>query len=108
MRGYMKDFNWDAFKNDKVAVHCDTLEKAEDFIDRCITHGFVWYGGSKLDINEPLWIDKNMCYSSNHNEVSFSNIKYYKENNCNIIEWKLECMKSKDLNLEQKVEDLEN
>lgn len=59
----MKNFNWDEFKNDKVAIHCDTLEKAKDFIDRCITHGFTWRDGDKLDVNDTCWMDCR-CYMS--------------------------------------------
>ena len=35
-------FDWDAFKAGKVAVHCDTEEKAKAFIAECYLHGVEW------------------------------------------------------------------
>ena len=36
------EFNWEDFKNDKIAVHCDTEEKAKDFVQECYKYGIKW------------------------------------------------------------------
>lgn len=48
----MKDFNWKRFKAGEIAVHCDTLDKAKDFVKECIKRNILW--ASKADI-ETLW-----------------------------------------------------
>ena len=35
-------FNWEGFKNGKIAVHCDTEEKAKDFVKKCYKYGIKW------------------------------------------------------------------
>jgi hypothetical protein len=101
----MKGFDWDNFKNDKIVIHCDTLEKAEDFIDRCITHGFSWSDGEELNICKTYW-EKCICYKCDNKELSFGSIDFCMNRNDKIIEWELEFMGNKNLTLEQKVEDL--
>lgn len=43
----MKNFNWEEFKNGEIAVHCDTEEKANDFLKECNKQGITWTDGDK-------------------------------------------------------------
>lgn len=36
------EFNWGDFKNSKIAVHCKTEGKAEEFIKECYKRGIRW------------------------------------------------------------------
>ena len=38
----MRDFDWNDFIKNKVAVKCDTEEKAKDFLSECHKRGFRW------------------------------------------------------------------
>ncbi len=48
----MKDFDWRKFKAGEIAVHCDTLDKAKDFVKECIKRNILW--ASKAE-TETLW-----------------------------------------------------
>ena len=45
-----KKFDWDAFKKEKIAVHCDTETKAKAFLKECHDHGFTWTGPDKENL----------------------------------------------------------
>ena len=47
----MKNFNWEDFKNGKIAVHCDTEEKAKDFLKECEKQEIKWVCGDKATHN---------------------------------------------------------
>lgn len=38
----MQNLNWDDFENGKIAVNCDTEEKAEFFLKECFLRGIKW------------------------------------------------------------------
>lgn len=78
-------FDWESFKQGKIAVNCDTEEKATEFLKECDTHGITWLGAQKA--------------SSMHNEATafrctfknsileYSDVEYYKECNAKIINY---------------------
>ena len=35
--------DWEEFKKGKIAVHCDTEEKAKDFVDKCYEKGISFF-----------------------------------------------------------------
>lgn len=81
----MKDFDWDKFKKEKIAVHCDTAEKANDFLKQCYNKSMGWsYRGSLLDYNCWDGYKENTCYSYG---ICYGSLEYYKRNNYKIIEW---------------------
>jgi hypothetical protein len=40
-------FDWQSFKSGKFAVHCDTVEKAREFLKECDEHGIKWCTGQR-------------------------------------------------------------
>lgn len=53
-------FDWDAFKAGKVAVHCDTEEKAKAFLKECEEHELKWWTSSDIcDFVRTYLADKN-------------------------------------------------
>ncbi len=40
-------FDWSAFKSGKIAVHCDTEEKAMEFLKECDEQGIKWCTGTR-------------------------------------------------------------
>ena len=55
------EFDWDGFKQGKFAVHCDTEEKAREFLAECDAHDIKWSTGTKT--------------------ISHTNWEHYKEKN---------------------------
>jgi hypothetical protein len=100
----MKGFDWERFVTGKVAVNCDTKEKADDFINKCKEKGFVWCGGDRI-IDSNNWdIYRNVsCYAyhrfsqsilsrsplSPESGLSYADIKWFKENEYKIIKWEI-------------------
>lgn len=87
-------FNWDEFRNGKVAVNCDTEEKAKEFLKECYERKLKWFDGS-LDT---CWkINKeNTCYEYIGKLVYCSKSHYEeKEEGYKIIKWESENMKFK-------------
>lgn len=79
------DFDWDAFKAGKIAVHCDTEEKAKDFLKSCHARGMSWCSGGSL-LSHTSWEEyqKDTCYI---NGVEYSPERFYRENGYKIVEF---------------------
>lgn len=91
-------FNWYEFKNEKVAVWCDTEEKAREFVDECYKNNITW-GKGKTKKPEFDVYKENTCYSFEidliNSRLMFTEKSYYKEQNYKIIKWESEKMKFK-------------
>jgi len=48
-------FDWESFKLGKFAVHCDTEEKAREFLKECDKQGVIWCSGDKTTRQETRW-----------------------------------------------------
>lgn len=73
-----KPFDWNAFRNCKVAVNCDTEKKAKEFVQKCRKHlpkraTELWeqgetnwriYGKDTCYISDSWHGDEMLCYSS--------------------------------------------
>lgn len=61
------EFNWEDFKNSKIAVYCKTEGKAEEFIKECYKRGIKW---CYSDENTTHWEEVNernyYVYSGRH------------------------------------------
>ncbi|EPY2296344.1 hypothetical protein ACXATC_004037 [Clostridium sporogenes] len=88
-------FNWEGFKNSEFMVHCDTEEKAKDFIKQCYDKGIEWkYDGSKNKTNWHIH-EKDTCYVINdiyNNILNHCRIKFCIEQGFKIIEWEIDKM----------------
>lgn len=79
-------FDWYSFKAGKIAVHCDTEEKAKAFLAECDKQGIKWHLGEKLT-ELTCWDDetKETCYI-NRWGLQYSNKSYYSEHGYTIVE----------------------
>lgn len=89
-------FNWDEFRNGKVAVNCDTEEKAREFIKECHERGMKWFF---LNINDTNWSNfkESTCYSYslNSGDLKFGHKSKFEAVDYKIIKWESEKMKFK-------------
>lgn len=89
-------FDWDRFKNGKIAVHCDTEEKANDFLKECNKQGITWTDGDKTtEINCWFWYEKDTSYAcrDGKSKLTFEFLKHYKDKGLEIIKWEIDKMK---------------
>ncbi|MDU7363002.1 hypothetical protein [Clostridium sp.] len=89
-------FDWDRFKNGKIAVHCDTEEKANYFLKECDKQGIIWTDGDKTtEINCWFWHKKNTSYacSCGKSKLVFDFLEYHKDKGLEIIKWEIDRMK---------------
>lgn len=105
-------FDLEYFKNNKVAINCETEEEAKELFKILKEYGVKWWGDVELNIDETHWNDyqENTYYEINTiNELSYS-YNFYKNNNYKIIKFKdIEFKRKKDM--EKKLitlEELEN
>lgn len=90
----MKDFNWESFKKHKIAVHCSSEGKAEDFLEECNKRGISWGVGipstSKTYYND---FKRKTCYEYSENAFGkglfYCNMEYFIKHNYEIIEWEI-------------------
>ena len=81
-------FNWEDFKNGKIAVHCKTEEEAEKFIKQCFKHGLKWHYDNE---NTTHWKDVSgtIYYECDNEHIYYGNFNWkinqivveYKEDN---------------------------
>lgn len=92
----MKNFNWEEFKNGEIAVHCDTEEKANNFLNECDKQGIAWTDGDKTtEINCWFWYKKDTSYacSEGKSKLTFESLEHYKDKGLEIIKWEIDKMK---------------
>lgn len=85
------EFNWEDFKNGKIAVHCKTEEEAKGFIKECYKHGMKWcYSDENTthwdDVSEKNYYtydicEKHICYGNLDWKPNILTVINYKEDN---------------------------
>ena len=82
-----KEFNWEEFKNSKIAVHCRTNEETQDFMSRS-KYNNIYVNNNILDYIEDNE-NKDISFDYfDYNELDcFCDINYYINKNYNIIQW---------------------
>lgn len=85
----MKEFNWNEFRNNKMAVHCKTEEEAKDFIKVAYENDCKWSDRYRSFTNFDVYGCKTTytCGSYNKNQLEWCYYNYFKENNYKIYEW---------------------
>lgn len=70
------------------AVHCDTEEKANEFLALADSVGYKWVDGKSL-IEENFWEEfkKETCYEIKKGGFMYGEVDFYKKNNYQIIEY---------------------
>lgn len=81
----MKQFDWNEFKSDKVAVHCKTEKEAKDFIKIAYDNWVEW-NVSDRDITNFCYYRNETCYAY-YGSIEYSSIEFYYNNDYKIIEW---------------------
>lgn len=82
----MGNFDWAAFAEKSIAVHCATEDEAIDFCNLSHEHGYDWCdGNTRLEEINWNYYNKNTVYFRD----SYADIEYTKTYmpNCKIIEW---------------------
>lgn len=87
-------FDWDRFKNGEIAVHCDTEEKANDFLKECDKKGMRWVIGddTTYDNNYYKYVERT-CYRGGRELLTFGHENYFKNKGIEIIKWEVKEMK---------------
>lgn len=90
----MKNFNWEEFKKRNIAVHCDTEEKAKDFLKECDKEGIRWNTGEYThEFTEWNEHKKETSYSHYIKGVVIARLGLNKALGYKIIEWEIDTMK---------------
>lgn len=74
-------FDWEGFKSGKIAVHCDTEEKAKVFLLECEHHGIQWAGGDNpTDKTNFEVYGKFTCYSCiwGNTRLGYADVNFHK------------------------------
>ena len=89
-------FDWDRFKNGEIAVHCDTEEKAKDFLEECDKEGIKWLGRDKSihHTNYEVFYDIT-CYYAGKCGLTYCDISHFKSKGIEIIKWEIKEMQEK-------------
>lgn len=101
-------FDWDEFKSSKIAVHCDTEEKANAFLKECEGHGLRWGDGAATRENNWKDYSTETCYCCYKNILAYTRKKYFAENDYTIIEYKIKEEKQLKFKVGDKVRVKEN
>ena len=84
---------FESLYGNNVAVHCDTEEKANEFLALADSVGYKWFTGVGL-VGRNYWKDfgKETCYKVGKYGLTFDCVAYFKENNYEyeIIEYTLQ------------------
>ena len=87
-------FNWEGFKNGKIAVHCDTEEKAKDFVKECYKYGIKWLCEANDDAtfwekyeNDTFYFGGFNLHMANISILSYGN--YADVEDETVFEWEL-------------------
>src|SRR5574344_1920857 len=96
----MKDFDWKEFKEYKIAVCCNTEEKAKDFLSKCIKNGInKWNSGHDITTDKTYYDNhyECTCYSyfneyGDEDYFGFSSRDWHKQKGYKIIEWQRDNM----------------
>ncbi|MGN1029754.1 MAG: hypothetical protein ACI4P7_06635 [Bacilli bacterium] len=91
----MKNFNWEEFKRGNIAVHCDTEEKAKDFLKECDTKGIKFKVRNRTTegTNSWKWYKEQTIYCINNNKLLYSSYLERRAIGYKIIEWEIDTMK---------------
>lgn len=92
----MKSFNWEDFKNGKVAVNCDTKEKAKDFLKECDKQKIKWPSGENAS-DQTIWkaYKNQTVYGCFLGVLVYKSVIYFKNIDITIIEWEIDKMDNK-------------
>ena len=83
-------FDWDRFKKGEIAVHCDTEEKANDFLKKCDEKGIAWCTDIRAtqDNNWAIYKENTAyCCMHSYERLEYASYVFYEGYNIEIIKW---------------------
>ena len=87
------NFDLEKFKNENIAIHCDTEEKAKDLLTLLSKSEATWCDGEVVKNNFTCWdyYKKDTYYSFNNDETGlvYGDIKHILGGNCKIVKWEI-------------------
>lgn len=80
-----KQFDWEKFKTEKIAVHCKTEEEAKDFCREMHERGMKWYS-EETCLNRTHYdiYKEKTCYYA---DGEYSRLEFAEEKGYAILEW---------------------
>lgn len=92
-------FDLEYFKNNKVAINCETEDEARELLKILKEYGVKWGDDNELDINDSCWdIHENeTCYEIEFGELNYSCCIYYEKESA----YDYEIIKFKDIEFER-------
>lgn len=92
----MKNFNWEEFKNGEIAVHCDTEEKADDFLKECEKRNIKWIGGDNATHHNHYSVNFGLtCYCGKKGVLTYSDKVYFIQKGTTIVKWEVKEVKER-------------
>ncbi|MHB9927898.1 hypothetical protein [Clostridium botulinum] len=92
------EFNWNEFKKGEIVIHCDTKEKAINFLSECNLQNIKWMDQENI-IPIKCYFEKyetGICYRFvpfESNEycygLTYDCLEFYETIDCEIIEWEI-------------------
>lgn len=89
-------FDWDRFKKGEIAVHCDTEEKAKDFLKECKNRNINWLTGrdvTKRNYWEEYKEDTCYCCFDGDSKLGYGGCEFCISEGKEIIKWEVKEMK---------------
>ena len=89
-------FDWDRFKKGEIAVHCDTEEKAKDFLKECKNRNINWCTGrdvTKRNYWEEYKEDTCYCCFDGDSKLGYGGCEFCISEGKEIIKWEVKEMK---------------
>ena len=84
-------FDWEEFKKGKIAVHCDTEEKAKDFVDKCYEKGISFFFSRKEETCYSCYREQT-CYIYDCYNLMCGKKQLFIADGFNVIKWETEEM----------------
>lgn len=89
-------FDWDRFKNGEIAVHCDTEEKADDFLKECEKRNIKWIGGDNATHHNHYSVNFGLtCYCGKKGVLTYSDKVYFIQKGTTIVKWEVKEVKER-------------
>lgn len=85
----MNKFDWDKFKNEKIAVNCRTEEAAKEFVKECFNRGMKWFGWS-TPVTFYNCYKEETAYTFNFDgfkNLGYSDALWYKQEGYEVVEY---------------------
>lgn len=78
------------FVNGKVAIHCDTLEKVNDFFNVLKEHEFLWETCKPLEEETYYSVHEDAtAYNFETFGILYGNVGYYRNQKYKVIKWEV-------------------